>query len=597
VSLFRRYQLSAADGYLIPHRKNLYGLYYLREKQLRVTGEITKLCRQFGEILYGIRHKAPCSSWRSELAQLANYNYSRFANRVHIFQDRQGKYGRYVGYISLRPQVKTKGLAGFPFTALAFLALPSFMLRPRYHIISCIAGPADGVIPFRCVPFCSPNLDAKNRASCVHATLHNALILKINYLTRLLSSQDMIMLLWGHKKNEPPQHYAQQGATFIDAQSVLEEGNCSGSLLEVINEDLIWCKDINSSLKQSLAQLEAIRCITDYLANGMPVIMRTQETPQKRADKVPGEHTILLIGMHMMQDYGEAILPFLKLTGPYTPPPSQLVRELPGRFVINDIIKGPYHEERTIDLLSKAWKNAKCDKDNIKDETVSLSAVTFMVIAPRDTHCTISHMRELCLSHLALKCKDVSIKYQRDFNFAVMNNPDDAMDISWAFKNYRLLIRLYHTEQVIQRYLTPPDGASKQNYISFRADIEGYARDKNCELWWSVEVFMHNNETEDRVFTAEYIKDEMIDSIDSIDMSSYLSEVCPPMYVYLSPINILPEIETAQNRAFELFPLRMEYRGRISTSHAGEMKGRYFIVVENGGRYASKEIELQIIRA
>lgn len=155
-------------------------------------------------VLFGGRHRAPCSVWRSERLLINEPKFSRFANRVHVFQKKvqreeganeNSAYGQYLGFVSLRPQVRseTRRGYGFVYTAVAYITPPRYMLRPRYHVLTTASGSPEGVLPFRATPFCFPNEDTDHRASCLHSALQSALLLKMNSLgCAPITGQEMV---------------------------------------------------------------------------------------------------------------------------------------------------------------------------------------------------------------------------------------------------------------------------------------------------------------------------------------------------------------------------------------------------------------------
>ncbi|MGC4043401.1 MAG: hypothetical protein QM758_06320 [Armatimonas sp.] len=152
---------------------------------------------------------------------------------------------RYLGYVNLRPVDHAKdknynarvGLSKkerfyLRFASTATLAPPGFMLRPRYHIITCVAGPAEGVMPFRAVPFSHPEQFGATRDRCMHVALHCALMLKANVYNAVpLNSQDMVTVLWEYKNARrkagqpeiPMQELQDSGLSMLDARDLLKQ--------------------------------------------------------------------------------------------------------------------------------------------------------------------------------------------------------------------------------------------------------------------------------------------------------------------------------------------------------------------------------------
>ncbi|MCX6376167.1 MAG: hypothetical protein NTU88_09095, partial [Armatimonadetes bacterium] len=362
---------------------------YARE----VRDELRQLFNQYGEISFGARHQAPCAAWRAERLLIENgVLYSRFANRVHIFQKRRGpdsdEYveGRYLGYVSVRPyHIQIEGAARnsseFLYTTVAHIAPPHRMLRPRYHIITTVGGPPDGVKPLRCAPFCVPHPATEYRASCLHAAVHQAVLLKAHaFDITPISSQDVMTLLWEKRRNSREvgkrvlRSLYTDGATLEEALEVLRDGRVGrGGITEAIRiEDF---DDLDGEAAIVQAYRETVRCLTDYLANGLPVVVSSQ-VPLENARVAT--HAFLLLGLHLLQDPEE-----IQIAGSHAP--SLEDAELPGRFVCHDYT-GPYTEIPTAKLLKRIWLQSP-GKD------AGLSGTGYLAIAPRDTKLGIYDVR------------------------------------------------------------------------------------------------------------------------------------------------------------------------------------------------------------
>src|SRR5579864_5692823 len=87
----------------------------------------------------------------------------------------------------------------------------------------------------------------------------------------------------------------------------------------------------------------------DYLANGLPLIV--EEIPEDPEDPETPPHAVLVNGMHLMDDPEDGVCAWV--------PDTDRTRidkiELPGRFVIHDIIAGPFTEKVATQLLRSAW--------------------------------------------------------------------------------------------------------------------------------------------------------------------------------------------------------------------------------------------------
>ncbi|MCB1237829.1 MAG: hypothetical protein KDM91_22375, partial [Verrucomicrobiae bacterium] len=283
-------------------------------------------------VAFGARHRAPCPVWRSERIVLGNETLSRFANRIHVFQKKSSKFtesaeswanhggaadsfkqtsrffGHYMGYLSLRPIPWVKD-EETRWVAVANICPPRFMNRPRYHVLTTVTGPSDGVMPFRATPYYKPihmpqssvgGEGARNLAVCLHASLYCALLLKSNsFHCTPVSSQDMLAILWkktpedGRKKKSMGV-IARSGVTLNQALAVLKSGDVgAGGVLESFSvnpEGKIWQGEYQNTI---MTKIEALTCITEYLSNGIPVIVGLRHLDQKI-----NNHSALIIGMH-----------------------------------------------------------------------------------------------------------------------------------------------------------------------------------------------------------------------------------------------------------------------------------------------------------
>ena len=124
----------------------------------------------------------------------------------------------FLGYVSLRPKTMHQDV---PYVAVANLAIPDFMKRPRYHILTTVLGPADGVMPFRGTPYYKPwsihhpaaqppvkaprsgkaaPAPPLNRALCLHTSVYCALSLKSSsFYCSAVCSHEMLSMVWKSK--------------------------------------------------------------------------------------------------------------------------------------------------------------------------------------------------------------------------------------------------------------------------------------------------------------------------------------------------------------------------------------------------------------
>ena len=466
-----------------PDPRSLDGLFFqggINEQKI-VELELKRLLEtRYGEIMFGVRHNAPCTAWRSERLLVDGNRLPRFAYRVHLFQQgtSTANFGRYIGYLSLRPMLMDKAKKSrslFKYTAVAYLAPPPHMLRPRYHIITSHGGYADGVQAFRCSAFCFPNLDADSHASCLHASLHQAVLLKMDsFGFRLIGSQDMIALLWQQQDADPnlkerklPEEISQEGASLKQALAVLEsnEVNAGGVLETILTFDFR-----EKIYPRNEVYYEVWRCIDEYLSNGLPVIINLDPEDPK-TEKAETAHFVLILGMHLLTDPEEEEF-FMRIAQDRKW--DRIDRaESPGRLIIHDTRQGPYIEEQTMKVLSSAWQ---------EDENTNKSGISMLAITPRGTRIGIYHLRRKAKNLAGQETDAFWNKYVREcFPMLIVSLSRSQAD------ELRYVVRLLRTTQVVRRYLMTKNGGQLEIHERAKQCIEqaGPSRDG---WWWAVEV-------------------------------------------------------------------------------------------------------------
>ena len=407
--------------------------------------ELEHLLKDYGSLAYGRRQKAPCGAWRAEQNLLQDHQAGRFTNRVHVYQQtgiRETPFGNYVGYVSLRPPMGKRGHASkekYRYTIVANLTPPFHMQRPRYHIITCLAGPPDGVLPFSAAPFCVPRHDTKSRASCAHMALHQALLLKAEQFGFCpITSQDLLNALWEQEKQRfsgkarTLDQISHDGCTLEEVPPILSKANAGGVLETFLDHE-------------PHHDYEVVRCLTDYLANDLPVIAELEHS--KRAKR---HHAVLVLGMHLLQDAEDKPIP-----GPAPDTENVAWAELPGRLVVHDVGEGPFCEMQTAAFLKKAWFRGK------PEDPCSLS---FLALAPLGTQVGIKTVR--ARSRRFVSTRAWMLQQFRDQCAAEDLTPDGL----------RYVTRLLKSWQVEQWYLQKASNA--------RPPVPG-DRNRYC---WCVEV-------------------------------------------------------------------------------------------------------------
>ena len=475
MDVYQQYSVAPRDS------KRLNGLDY--QKPALVEAEVRRLFAGYGaDVFFGKRHPAPCTTWRSERIQLDDEALPRFANRVHVFERTQGferaqevRAGRYLGYVTLRPLLNRERQPFFQYVAVANIAPPRYMLRPRYHLISCVGGPPDGVLPFRCTPFCFPFDDIRWQASCLHTSLQQALLLKMNsFQLTPVSSQEIIANLWSQNsepavRSEPPE----KGATLAQGLQALvdEEGRSAGVLETIPLRDFALVDDGKTSswqkqsqLAQEWVYLEAHRCMTDYLANGLPLIIELLNPNEKDS------HAVLVFGMHLLRDPSDAS--YSRLTKKYSKTRIDIA-ELPGRFVLHDIIEGPYVERHVAQLLKRSWS-----KD---DDDAGHSGISYLAIVPPGTRLGIYEVRKFAKG-LARSHSSALWQQYLDNYFSGVENPGTPIDV----ESVRYVTRLLQSGEVGRRYFTGARSLEPGTKLSPMEMWRQYS--KPGAYWWCVEV-------------------------------------------------------------------------------------------------------------
>ena len=451
------------DGYDREALLALRAVGYNDSQAKQIKSEVDYLLRYYGcRWIIGECRITPCSAWRAERLQIGEESYPRFANRIHIFErTSSGEAGRYVGYVTLRPLSKATA-DGYMYTTVANLVLPRHMLRPRYHVIQCIGGTPDGILPLRCVPFCIPNEDTRNHASCLHAAVHQALLLKTNaFGFNPITSLDMVTLLWQNEwASEGPSklslsQVAKERMTLLDALKVLkhEQVNAGGVV------ETFFYRDYNNSNQKRaevIAQLrqDACRRMMDYLANGLPLIVALQVERSDEPGKKIG-HSVLVCGMHILH------APEIQSDNTHLS-----LHELPDRFVLHNLTDGPFTEMSVQNLLKAAWE----------DRPDGNSGISFLAVAPVGTNTGISKVQQMApkilkaMGPLAL-WKSYRQKVGIPQTAKVSNEP-----------NY--IVRLLKTQQLVHRYLI--DAASGQTIAN--EEVTRWLNTQNTGFFWAVEL-------------------------------------------------------------------------------------------------------------
>ena len=520
-----------------------------KQKIDEVLREIDQLTKSYGtSIRLGKAHPSPCSVWRAErsLSNPVHDNQGRFTNRVHLFagqrhmtsisdHDTQEKIGltqRYLGYISLRPlrnlrphtqDDSTKENFYFRYVSAAMLIPPPYMTRPKYHLLTCVGGPAEGILPFRSAPFFSPTPqgeasdDADGLLSpCMHAALHAGLLLKAGlFHCRPISSIEMATLLWEishnargddlekipeQKRNSTFDNTIKNGISLEEAGLLLKHSDVRASaIVEKITEAGFVPVSKRSPTESSA--LEALRCITDYLSNGIPVIVEVQT-------KTESGHGVLVIGAHLMTDPDDDRWPIVSDDNPLMRRID--VKELPSRIIVHDMHTGPYAVVTSRHILEKALL-----KSNSSDES---SGYRFLAILPMCTKIGIQHVRQIAsVSANAYRDKNedyISEQLVKSLEKSQRQQIIESINKKLNKSEPRLVTRLIRSRQLVRRYIKSGDSSENmENVIT------------------AVEAFTSKQQKNYDDMCREHVKQEtssQYEPLDAVPLHWWCVEVCVP---------------------------------------------------------------------
>ncbi len=354
-----------------PLDQALADFYTNTDEAAEVANELDSLFAPFHtRTMAGRKHFAPSSAWRDELAMLPpgeKPSPQRFVVRVHLFEDSGGHAGRYLGFVSLRPpkassyqkRAVRRAHRVFKYVIDAELAAPSYMQRPRYHVLTTTASSGRlGVLPFRSAVYSTPSLRDTGSA-CTHLAVSQALHLIMGrFGCRPISQEEFRWHLWRHSNKGDGKSIGQvnnDGSNLEDALKVIQKScNGGGFLRSVFPRD-------NGHTLSERERLLVYRHLTDCLACGLPVIaivksgklltpgIRQELADKQKDDQLAIPHAVLILGMHLLHSNEEL---------PYHVAPSDFridQAELPGRLVVHDSLhRGPFFEWMMSDFIDAA---------------------------------------------------------------------------------------------------------------------------------------------------------------------------------------------------------------------------------------------------
>lgn len=439
------------------------------------------------EVLLGQRHFAPSPTWRDEYLMDHGYQYiSRFAVRVHIFEKLSpGVAGRYLGFASLRPPGSKKRQEDFRWVIEAELGYPTHMQRPRYHIIATTASSARlGVLPFRSTVYMSPNL-ATPGSSCTHVALSQALHLVMGrFGSRAISQREFEMLLWPDK-GRSYMEIRMEGANLPQALEVVRK-ECHGGGFLAFFPALTHAEDRE-------AMLDAHRCLTDTLANGLPVILDVDaevlanpgfQPPQDASDEVEKQrrkdmaHAIMIFGMRLISSSEEA------LTRPEDMRIREDMMELPGRFVGHDTALGPFSEWSTRPML-KAALAAYPEGDERR-------GIHMLALGPASMRLGMDDVRNQCRVQMTLLAGGNAL--QRGWCEPFLEAAGITLALDPEQDPWRYVIRLLGRGEIRRRYLHPVptpstvQGISEEEMTRLNTALDSLSPQSGGAHYWCVEI-------------------------------------------------------------------------------------------------------------
>ncbi len=483
--------------------KALRAVGYRKAQAVDIEEEVKGLFEEFGgQVIFGECRLAPCSVWRAERVQIGDESLSRFAVRLHVFQSagpshaedvnvavpgQPTYHGRFIGYISLRPTSASPNQR-FGYITIANIAPPRYMMRPEFHVISCVSGGHDSEMPVRCTPYVVPNFKTKDFASCLHGALQEALLLKTNQFGFVpISSLEMITLLWELKDGSIPiSEISSEFTSLEDALCILESDEVrAGGVIETFR--IGDSNGSSDSERKTATQNRALAVMADYLSTGIPVILALQEDTDTTTGSVgrdvkhskvkrPGAegrkekkrvgHCVLVFGLYSPNSSGPCLGSRNENDDTQSSPPKQW-RGLPSHLIAHDNLTGPYLMRTAEEYLEKAWT----EHDAADGRQAGIS---FLPILPRKTNLGIGEVRnnaKFFADQLVGQVWPDDIKNGRDY----VDIPGTESEI------YDLQARLIRSDQVALEFQT---GLACGDLLALKDGLTSNSQ----PYWWLVDV-------------------------------------------------------------------------------------------------------------
>lgn len=452
--------------------------YYEEDDAQQVEKELDRLFRAYRtEMKIGRTHYSPSPTWRDEyLLDYVLESPTRFAVRVHLFEKTgahagsQKSVGKYLGFVALRPpdmqraeQPQDGVDEGYHHVIEAEITTPAHMLRPRYHLITTNASSARlGVMPFRSAVFMAPRFDdGQRKSTCVHLVLSQALHLVMGrFGCKPVSQREFDWQLM--KLGDPLS--AQHGVRMDQALAVLETQCDSGGYIASFV--------LGQGRDELRVKMDALRCLTDTLANGLPVMMMVSQdllpvhpsisaptsTPilsagaeaaaeQDDESSAPVSHATLILGMHLLHSRHE-----IPNHSPWPNPSGGFTREdhaeLPGRLVGHDVLQGPFSEWTAEALLDSAFRI------QAKHGGKPTQGVHFLAVGPRGLRLGLDRAAEATRAFVAthLRMNGLLLRTLRHYCSTFNCCPEDDLKTHLQnIEHWRFVVRLMNEREVRKR--------------------------------------------------------------------------------------------------------------------------------------------------
>jgi hypothetical protein len=473
---------------------------FFSEQEVKlICGELDRFFSAYKtKYILATTHAAPSPTWRDEsLADVHHWRLSRFATRVHVFEQASGtrsEHGRYLGFICLRPLDRRQQALpdpGFQYVIEAELVKPAHMHRPRYHLIQTTASsPRLGVLPFISTVFISPRQGVES-STCVHLAISQALHLIMGrFGSKPISQREFEFYLWQMNADESLEDLAERGARPREALQIISEHSDTGGFIVDISE-------LGGELSELEIWRESHRVLTDCLANGLPVILMVDHKtliPPLPGRQPPSEdlpHAALVFGMRLLHSGGDIS-------------PSRAGRfeasredqeELPGIFVGHDSIKGPYVEWTAKHLLDAALACPSIErKDQIRYQG---EGIRFLALGPKGLKIGLHQVRKLARKIAREDAENNPELYKEYFHQYADTNITHAESCEADPYNWRFVTRLLSIHQVCNQYFQrySSEEEARQAMVNFLKKKDEIVEDvqpwiDQAGYFWAVELLL-----------------------------------------------------------------------------------------------------------